>query len=515
MRKWANEQMGEMGKWGRWGDVVAMGGVVALAVALAGVMALAVVVALAIALLPLTWVVLLVAGGVVVGLTLVRPWFGVLCIVPAVPFASLRQVRVGVMNVGATEVLLALLLAAWLMRRVTRREVRLYFPPLALPLLLFLGALILSLLATTSLPHSLKEILKWGEVLALYLVVANETMSPEAEQGGMEGFWPRVLVFVFLGTGALAALHGIYQFLFQVGPEEFVLFGRFMRAYGTFEQPNPYAGYLGLTLPLAVGLIVAAVLSPSLPQPSLSRERRGWWWVVAAGSGALMLAAMIMSWSRGAWLGLAAALAVMLVAVVARSGRAAVLGMVFAVLILYFLAAGGLALVPPAIAQRFSDFVPYLGIMDVRGVEITDANFAVLERMAHWQAALDMWTDHPWLGVGVGNYEPVYARYALPLWPLPLGHAHNYYLNIAAETGVVGLAAYLLLWAVALVGAWRATRRATGWRWGVALGILGVLVHLSVHNLFDNLYVHGMYLHIAILLGLVPWLTRRAEPCFA
>ena len=75
--------------------------------------------------------------------------------------------------------------------------------------------------------------------------------------------------------------------------------------------------------------------------------------------------------------------------------------------------------------------MPYLGIADVRGREITDANFAVLERMAHWQSALTMWNEHPWLGVGIGNYEPLYAQYALPLWPLPLGHAHNYYLNVA------------------------------------------------------------------------------------
>jgi hypothetical protein len=65
------------------------------------------------------------------------------------------------------------------------------------------------------------------------------------------------------------------------------------------------------------------------------------------------------------------------------------------------------------------------------------------------------------------------------------------------------LATYLFLWGAALVGAWRATRRATGWYWGLALGVLGVLVHLSAHNFFDNLFVHGMYLHVAILLGIL------------
>jgi len=455
---------------------------------------LAVLMGLALALLPLTWAVLLVGGSIVFALTLIYPQFGMLLIVPMVPFGALWQVRLGVMNVGPTEALVALVLAAWLMRMVARREIRWRWPPLAVPLLVFVGALLLSTLGTQSLQHSVKEIVKWLEVLVLYLFVANE----------FDARWSKALVFVVLGSGALAALQGIYQFLFQVGPEGFVLFGRFMRAFGTFEQPNPYGGYLGLTLPLSVGLVGAAIVP-------MGERVKGWWPVWSAGCGALMLAALVMTWSRGAWLGFGAALAVMIIVVVVRSGRAAVLATVFAVLAVYVLLVAGLARVPPAIVQRFSDFGPYLGLTDVRGVEVTDANFAVLERVAHWQAAVGMWTDRPWLGVGIGNYEPVYERYALPLWPLPLGHAHNYYLNIAAEAGVVGLAAYLLLWAAALLGAWQASRQARGWAWGVALGILGVLVHLSVHNAFDNLYVHTIYLHLAILLGIVPILTRRSE----
>lgn len=452
---------------------------------LVAMMLLVVGMALALALLPVSWAILLVLGGIVLILTLVNPRVGVLLIVPAVPFGSLRQVNLGIMNVGVTEALVVLVVVAWLMRKIALRKIHVWWPPLALPLTVFLGVLCWSMVGTTSMQHSLKEIVKWVEVLALYVLVANE----------MDRRWSRALVLTILTTGALVALHGVYQFLFRVGPEEFVLFGRFMRAYGTFEQPNPYAGYLGLTIPLAAGLVVAGIVP-------MGGRVRGLWLVWAGGSGALMLAALIMSWSRGAWLGLAAAVALMAVAIVARSGRAAVLGGLVLVILAYVSLAGGFALLPPTIVQRFGDFVPYLGMADVRGMEITDANFAVLERMAHWQSALTMWNDHPWLGVGIGNYEPLYSDYALPSWPLPLGHAHNYYLNIAAETGFIGLAAYLILWAAAFVVTWRATRQATGWYWGVALGVLGVLTHLSVHNLFDNLYVHAMYLQIAILLGI-------------
>ena len=60
----------------------------------------AVLLAFAIALLPLTWVVLFVVGSMVVVVTLVQPQVGLLLLVLAVPFGSLRQVGLGVMNVG-------------------------------------------------------------------------------------------------------------------------------------------------------------------------------------------------------------------------------------------------------------------------------------------------------------------------------------------------------------------------------------------------------------------------------
>jgi len=450
--------------------------------------------AIGIALLPLTWAVVLVSGAAVVLATLVRPQVGVLLVVLAIPFGSIWQMRLGAMNVGGTEFLVALVAAAWLMRMIAVRETAVKWPPLTLPLVLFLLVLCLSSLESVSLQHSIKELVKWVEVLALYTLVSNEVI----------GRWRGVLVFALLGVGALAALQGIYQFLFQIGPEEFVLFGRFMRAYGTFEQPNPYGGYLGLALPLAAGLVFAWVVP-------MGRRISTKWLVWAGGTGALMALALVMSWSRGAWLGIGAALGVMISAVLARSGRAAVLAMVFAVLLVYMLLAGGISMLPQSLVQRFADFVPYLGVADVRGIEVTDANFAVLERMAHWQAALGMWADHPWLGVGIGNYEIAYAEYALPQWSLPLGHAHNYYLNIAAEAGLIGLLAYLALWGAALLLCWSTVRHGRHWSWGVALGAMGVVVHLSVHNFFDNLFVHAMYLQVAIILGLISAELRGTE----
>ncbi len=192
------------------------------------------------------------------------------------------------------------------------------------------------------------------------------------------------------------------------------------------------------------------------------------------------------------------------------SRRAAVASVFIGIALLLTFALAGTDWLPPALSERATDFLPYINVINVnvRGVEITDANFAVIERLAHWQAAYDMWADKPWLGQGVGNYAAVYHAFYIPPWTEALGHAHNLFLNTLAETGIIGLAAYLLFWAQAIGLTIRATLRSTGlWR-GVAVGTLGVLVHLHTHNFFDNLYVHGMYLHIALVLAIAAILSK-------
>ena len=154
----------------------------------------------------------------------------------------------------------------------------------------------------------------------------------------------------------------------------------------------------------------------------------------------VIVAAIGASWSRGAWMGFGAAL----LAMTAAMPRRGLWGVVFVAALVI----GGLALyqanvLPAVLADRMTSFLAYTDFRDVRGASVTNANYAVIERMAHWQAALSMWRHNFWLGVGFGCYEPAYADYQLISWPLALGHAHNYYLNLLAETGVVGLTAYL------------------------------------------------------------------------
>ncbi len=48
---------------------------------------------------------------------------------------------------------------------------------------------------------------------------------------------------------------GLVQSVRFIGPAHFMIGGVLMQAYGTFEQPNPFGGYLGLHFPVAIALI--------------------------------------------------------------------------------------------------------------------------------------------------------------------------------------------------------------------------------------------------------------------
>jgi len=344
------------------------------------------------------------------------------------------------------------------------------------------------------------EFIKWVQIVLLFLFVSDH-LTPRRLP------W---LLGTLLVTGVFQAGVGIWQFgLRGAGPEHFgILGGRFYRAYGTFEQPNPYAGYLGLTASLAIGILGNWCIG-KLGDWGIGKL--GNWDIGTlgiAGAALMMLAALGMSWSRGAWMGFGAAVVVMTVAL-PRQARWGLL--LVAVLVVAGLVLHATGLMPASVMARLTDFVQDVQFKDVRGMGISDVNYAVIERLAHWQTALEMTRYNLYTGVGFGCYEPAYREFALINWPIALGHAHNYYLNIVAETGLIGLAAYLFLWGAVFWQTWRVTRRAGGlWR-GVAIGLLGTWTHLSVHHFLDNLYVNNVHLHVGVMLGLLTFVMQRTR----
>ena len=420
----------------------------------------------------------LALGAVLFVVALARPALPVYWLGLAAPIASAREVRVGPVGVSGTEALVTIALVAGGLALLTRRGEAGAREPArwAAPVAAFLLFALLSASWAASLPDAAKELLKWGELAAAFVLVATTIRTVRQVK--------LLLAMLFVGALAEAAL-GAYQFFFRVGPPSFEI-GRFFRAHGTFGQPNPFGGYMGMVLPLGVAVALW--------------DRSTRWRVLALATAGACALAMGMSQSRGAWLGAAGGIAALMMAAGRRTMAAVLLGGLVASLVALL---GAFEALPAALTTRLAPLTQYFGVFDVRTIVLTPQNWAVVERMAHWQAAFAMWEARPLLGVGIGQYAFRYPDFYLAGWADPLGHAHNYYLNVAAETGAVGLALYLAMVASWALMALRLARGRVGLARAIGLGALGVVCATATHNLFDNLYVSGMNVHQGVVLGLV------------
>ena len=452
--------------------------------------------------LPLTVVVGLL--GVATGAFMLLRWPWLLWVGLAIVLPVSSGIKVGPLS--ATDVGVAVGVALWLMDGVRRRTLRLDFSPVVMALILYVGALLLALSGAQDLGEGIIEVVKWVEVAVVVLLVSR--MIPSAQT-----HW---LVVALLLGGIGQALLGLYQFIFRIGPDWFIILGRFMRASGSFHQPNPYAGYLGLCLPVAASLALwrwmqlwqhirqnpKLVLEGSKIQ-NLAFTLQALFYTGATG---LIALGLLASWSRGGRLGAAVGVALVLTL---RSRQSMLLGVGGATLLVFVLLVGSAlpSWLPAPVASRLQDLPAYFGLTDLVSQPVTDENFAIIERLAHWAAAVRMWEGAPWLGTGPGNYNTVYPTVRLLRWEEPLGHAHNIYLNTLAESGMIGFSAYLFLWMVVVRWLWQqrhaALREQASWCAALAIGVLGVVGHSLVHNFFDNLFVQGIYLQMAFWLALL------------
>lgn len=474
---------------------------------------------IALVVLPLDLATLLVLGTVAATLALHSPTLALGLAILSVPAQELVALPGGL---SLTQASFGLALASLTLYFLAHPERPFVAGRLFLPIALFVWTLgLAAVLSPWSQSEALRAVARWVTVPLMYVMVLQFAAQPHSRHDGGShpaAPLPWFIVACLLGAPAIAALVGLVQWYFGLGPDSFAIGGGRVRAYGTIGQPNSFAGYMNQAWPLAVGLALSALVgmfTGAARQPALVAL------FGAGAAGGLLLAALLVSYSRGGWVGgvagalaLGAALLVQLPAQLRPYAHRLLLAGAAGAVALALL--GGSGLIPASITGRATSLVGNLRLFDARGADITAANFAVVERMAHLQAGWNMLERHPLLGVGPGNYDVVYESAVRgaerPInvrpWYESRGHAHNYYLHIAAEAGLLGLGAYLLLVGATGYQALRAVRAARGWFWrGVAAGGAGIVAAVAAHNLFENLHV----LNMGVQLGAIWALLVAAE----
>ncbi len=212
-------------------------------------------------------------------------------------------------------------------------------------------------------------------------------------------------------SAVLVVLWGFFQFVFGVDvadvkwtdPEAFPELRK--RVFSTLENPNVLAGYLDVFICLALGFLTKA-------------ERRAQKIILIIAIGLLALC-LVMTYSRGAFIAIAVVFAVYGVWKDLR------------ILILFAAITGLVAYSDTTFTNRI-----------LSAFSMSDSSEGV--RVGIWVSTSAMISDHPFTGIGWGAYQYVYPQYNYYVADsdIIIYHAHNIYLNYAAEVGIVGALAF-------------------------------------------------------------------------
>ena len=296
-------------------------------------------------------------------------------------------------------------------------------PGAALVTLAAVAALCLLSIAHTANLYATRE--------EIFLIVALAMLGLGLLMVLNDGVKTHVFLAGLVGVACWEALRGLSQYASGIATPAYWLSPRFAdiihtRVYGTLGGPNVLAGFL------LFGIAGAAVLAMSLPvflRP------------VAGAVLAVEVAALMLTYSRGGYAGLAAFVIVAALVLIPVRRRAWWVLLIVAVV-------GGAAIARlPAVGLRAQSLAP------AQEDTVTSRRFI-------WRTAQRVWDAHRVWGTGLGTFNVVYSTYRPPdvlttyaMLNIP-GSAHDDYLQVLAETGTVGggILGVALLWGLWRVG---------------------------------------------------------------
>lgn len=268
------------------------------------------------------------------------------------------------------------------------------------------------------------------------------------------------LLYALGASALLVVLYGFYQYIFgiDISTMKWVDGDAFpelkTRVFSTWENPNILAGYLDVVLAIVFGLFC-----------TLDDKKTRW---ILGGFFCLAAVCLAMTYARGACL----SIAVVIAGYGLLKDRRILLACVLVAAIILTL--------DTALADR---------LLSVFNQMDTSSEM----RLALWESTLAMVMDHPLLGIGWGAYWMVYPNYDFYIndAAVKIVHAHNMYLNFAAEIGVFGFFSFMvfffgILWRALFSAKRREEKLLNGLMLGIGLAVLSIALNgLTDYVLFN------------------------------
>ena len=289
-------------------------------------------------------------------------------------------------------------------------------------------------------------------------------------------------------TGLLvAAVHGLVQQQLGIfSTEGFVASGEVVgRIFGSFGHPNFYGAFLAGLIPLAVAVVLQARLSTHLRWIALSAL-------------ALAVPALVLSYARGAIIGLIAGAVIWLGILRPRTAIAIVVVTIVAAIVF----------APASLKERFDP-----------GASGSDVTL----RSDIWNSALAIYGERPLLGTGVNNFPLAYQE--LPSTTanaaqrrllhndmlLVPPHPQSIYLQALAEQGIIGLLALLAFCIAVLVVLHRASRVRDRVERAIGIAVGAAFVGILIHGFLEVPLFSEVALPLFALIGVAAAIADRAR----
>lgn len=393
-----------------------------------------------------------------------------------IPFQLALNPSEGV-DLASVRVLILALFLIWLARGLARKNLWVPHNAQTMWLVSFLFLCAFSAVSSENKEWFGRKILFLFSIVPLYFVVAGViTGRREAIK----------VIKVLLAGGTVAAFIGIIQFFLQFwlgldktyalwagiikpflgvsfvqavmkNPSWLVNIGgnTYLRSTSFFPDPHMFSFYLGMLIPLAGGLYFLDK-KEERKKKNTTIDKSVLWGI----SFFVLLAADILTFSRGGYLGLAGG--VIMALFMARDQiKKAYFGLTAAAIGLLAV----LLLFPSPVSERFHS------IFDWR----EGSNQGRIET---WNKAFQVWRENPILGVGLGNYPlavKATASYREPIY------AHNTYLDVAIEMGIFSLVSWAAFLFSVFISFYRQSKQNSLW----ATGAISIII-FSVHSLVET-----------------------------
>ncbi len=278
-------------------------------------------------------------------------------------------------------------------------------------------------------------------------------------------------ISVFLVSALFVGLLGVYQKFtgVQMRPEWLDVENNTdiaVRVYSVFQNPNILAEYLVMLIPLAVGITWHT-----------KSMRKKFVFLIATG---ILFLCILLTLSRGGWVGLGFA-ALMFIILVDR--RLFLLAIPVGI--------GGLSFLPKQVLNR---------ILSIGSTVDTSNSY----RIKIWEITMDVIRDHKVGGVGFG-YIPFKSTFETYIRTMPIYHAHNTYLEIAAEIGIAGLFIFMLFMLSTLKYAYINLVKSTDKYYKyIGAGLCASIVGIMGHGLVEHfLYIPRIIFTFWIIIGII------------